>query len=123
MLEAIGAGSQRRVGNKVRGNLLARVSPNRCRRCAQDWADIWAESKELEQVKTDIAAINAEAMATPEEKTPDMELEYATNFPTQLKIVANRTLTAFWRQPDYGFTRLFIHLVVALLTSRPSYCL
>ncbi|KAF8758293.1 ABC transporter [Rhizoctonia solani] len=30
---------------------------------------------------------------------------------------SERTLTAFWRQPDYGFTRLFSHGAIALLTS------
>lgn len=98
MLEAIGAGSQRRVGNK-------------------DWADIWAESKELETTKREITEINKLALETAEDKTPEMELEFATPFMTQVKIVSRRTLTAFWRQPDYGFTRLFVHIIVGLMTS------
>lgn len=43
MLEAIGAGSSRRIGK-------------------QDWADIWLESPELEKVKQTIIQLDAEAL-------------------------------------------------------------
>jgi ABC-type multidrug transport system permease subunit len=34
----------------------------------------------------------------------------------QLKIVQARTNLSFWRSPNYGFTRLFNHVIIALLT-------
>lgn len=36
---------------------------------------------------------------------------------TQLRIVSTRTLTAYWRMPDYEFTRLFNHISISLFTS------
>lgn len=39
----------------------------------------------------------------------------ATPFWTQLKVVVTRTFLAFWRSPDYGFTRLFQHIAIALI--------
>ncbi|ELU43745.1 ABC transporter [Rhizoctonia solani AG-1 IA] len=61
--------------------------------------------------------IKEEAAKHPPEVDPKANDEYATPFIHQLKIVSERTLTAFWRQPDYGFTRLFSHGAIALLTS------
>ena len=90
MLEAIGAGSRRRIGNK-------------------DWADIWRDSPELDVVKEEIAELKRESLARPAEIDPEAQLEYATSFLTQLRIVARRTQVTFWRNPDYGFTRLFNH--------------
>jgi ATP-binding cassette subfamily G (WHITE) protein 2 (SNQ2) len=56
MLEAIGAGSSRKIGNK-------------------DWADIWDDSPEFAAVKEHIQQIKAEALATPDEKDPEAERE------------------------------------------------
>ena len=44
------------------------------------------------------------------------EREFATPLMYQLKIVQKRTNLAFWRSPNYGFTRLFNHVIIALLT-------
>ncbi|KAG9127447.1 hypothetical protein FRC07_013764 [Ceratobasidium sp. 392] len=98
VLEAIGAGSRERVG-------------------PTDWAELWRQSKEFTRVKQEIAQIKEEAAKQPPEVDPKANDEYATPFIYQLKVVSERTLTAFWRQPDYGFTRLFTHGAIALLTS------
>lgn len=96
MLEAIGAGSGRQIGNK-------------------DWADIWADSQELVEVKQRIQELKAEGLAMPEDTDPSLKNEYSTPFLTQLKVVSTRTFMAFWRSPDYGFTRLFNHISIALV--------
>jgi ATP-binding cassette, subfamily G (WHITE), member 2, SNQ2 len=44
------------------------------------------------------------------------EREFATPLMHQLKTVQKRTNLAFWRSPNYGFTRLFNHVIIALLT-------
>mgnify|MGYP006876462369 FL=1 len=36
-------------------------------------------------------------------------------FWVQLKVVVARAFLAFWRSPDYGFTRLFQHISIALV--------
>ncbi|SCZ91281.1 BZ3500_MvSof-1268-A1-R1_Chr1-2g01305 [Microbotryum saponariae] len=98
MLEAIGAGSSRAVGKK-------------------DWADLWLESEELGQVKKEIAELKQHSLALPADSSEDADREFATPFIYQLKVVANRTAIAFYRSPDYGFTRLFNHLAIALCVS------
>ncbi|KAG8704963.1 hypothetical protein FRC08_001922 [Ceratobasidium sp. 394] len=98
VLEAIGAGSRERIG-------------------PTDWAELWRQSKEFARVKQEIAHIKEEAAKHPPEVDPKANEEYATPFMHQLKVVSERTLTAFWRQPEYGFTRLFSHGAIALLTS------
>ncbi|KAG9100824.1 hypothetical protein FRC06_003645 [Ceratobasidium sp. 370] len=98
VLEAIGAGSRERIG-------------------PTDWAELWRQSDEFARVKQEIAHIKEEAAKHPPEVDPKANDEYATPFMHQLKVVSERTLTAFWRQPEYGFTRLFTHGAIALLTS------
>ncbi|SCV67921.1 BQ2448_42 [Microbotryum intermedium] len=98
MLEAIGAGSSRAVGRK-------------------DWVDLWLESEEFVQVKKEIAALKQQSLAMPIDSSQDSDREFATPFSYQLKVVANRTAVAFYRSPDYGFTRLFNHLAIALCVS------
>ncbi|QRW00881.1 ABC-2 type transporter [Ceratobasidium sp. AG-Ba] len=98
VLEAIGAGSRERIG-------------------PTDWAELWRQSDNFARVKQEIAHIKEEAAKHPPEVDPKANDEYATPFMHQLKVVSERTLTAFWRQPDYGFTRLFSHGAIALLTS------
>ena len=44
------------------------------------------------------------------------EREFATPLRHQLKIVQKRTNLAFWRSPNYGFTRLFNHVIIAIIT-------
>ncbi|CCO36958.1 Brefeldin A resistance protein [Rhizoctonia solani AG-1 IB] len=98
MLEAIGAGSRERIG-------------------PTDWAELWRQSENFARVKQEIAEIKEDAARQPAATDPNANKKYATPFMYQLRVVSERTLTAFWRQPEYGFTRLFNHAVVALITS------
>jgi ABC-type multidrug transport system ATPase subunit/ABC-type multidrug transport system permease subunit len=100
MLEAIGAGSAPRVGNR-------------------DWADIWEDSAELAQVKETIIRLKRErqeASGASNVKNSELEREYASPFTHQMKIVSTRMFRSFWRSPNYLFTRLFSHVAVALIT-------
>ncbi|KAI0178681.1 ABC-2 type transporter-domain-containing protein [Hypoxylon sp. FL1284] len=97
MLEAIGAGSSPRVGNR-------------------DWADIWSDSPELANVKDTISQFKETRSAAAAQVDPSMQREYASPLLHQLKIVIRRTNMAFWRSPNYLFTRVFNHIVIALLT-------
>ncbi|QRW26814.1 ABC transporter G family member 11 [Rhizoctonia solani] len=98
MLEAIGAGSRERIG-------------------PTDWAELWRQSENFARVKEEIAEIKEDAARQVAVVDPNANKKYATPFMYQLRVVSERTLTAFWRQPDYGFTRLFTHGVIALITS------
>lgn len=97
MLEAIGAGSAPRIGNR-------------------DWADLWEESPELANVKDAISQMKEARKAAGEEVDLQLQKEYASPLSHQLRVVIRRTNIAYWRSPNYLFTRLFNHLVIALLT-------
>ncbi|KAJ6601432.1 ABC-2 type transporter-domain-containing protein [Mycena vulgaris] len=97
MLEAIGAGTTRRVGDR-------------------DWKDVWLDSPECQKLRDDITAIKSQALARPE---PDKKAlsTYATPFLYQLRIVTARNNLALWRSPDYLFTRLFVCGFISLFVS------
>ena len=84
MLEAIGAGSRHRVGNR-------------------DWADIWKDSPEFAQVKKTITRLKDERSHA------ELDLnagtgEYATPLLYQTKVVLKRMNVTFWRNPNYGMS-------------------
>ena len=97
MLDAIGAGSAPRIGDR-------------------DWADIWEDSPELANVKDDIMQMKDARRAAGEQVNPQLQKEYATPLAYQLKTVMKRTNLAFWRSPNYLFTRLFSHVIIGLVT-------
>lgn len=96
MLDAIGAGQASRIGNK-------------------DWGEIWRSSPELANVKQQIIEIKAERIQDVGSRPKVDEKEYATPLWHQIKIVNARTHLSFWRSPNYGFTRFFNHVAIALL--------
>jgi ATP-binding cassette subfamily G (WHITE) protein 2 (SNQ2) len=97
MLDAIGAGSTPRLGK-------------------DDWADVWRDSAEFAQVKEDIARMKESRSAEVAAAEHVEQKEYATPLWHQIKKVNKRQSLAFWRTPNYGFTRLFNHVIIALLT-------
>lgn len=97
MLDAIGAGSAPRIGKK-------------------DWADVWTESDEFANVKQEIVRIKESRIAEVGSAEPVVQQEYATPLWHQIKLVNRRMNLSFWRTPNYGFTRLFNHVIIALLT-------
>jgi ATP-binding cassette, subfamily G (WHITE), member 2, SNQ2 len=97
MLDTIGAGQSPRVGKR-------------------DWADIFAESPELANVKEQITEMKTKRLAEVGGHVKTEAKEFATPVMHQLKIVQKRTNLAFWRSPNYGFTRLFNHVAIALLS-------
>jgi hypothetical protein len=85
ILQAIGAGSRARVGH-------------------HDWADIWSDSPEFDEVKKQITRIKDER------KVAELDLnmgkgEYATPLLYQVKVVLRRMNITFWRSPNYGRPR------------------
>jgi len=96
MLEAIGAGSRKRIGG--------------------DWHEKWVNSPEFAEVKEEIVRLKTAALAQPEEKDTNHN-QYATSFMFQLRKVLNRTNIALWRNADYQWTRLFAHIAIALVVT------
>ena len=97
MLDAIGAGQAPRIGNT-------------------DWGEIWRSSSELVNLKEEVRMIKQQRIQEVGKNRKTEEKEYATPLWHQIKIVNRRTQLSFWRSPNYGFTRLFNHVAVALIT-------
>ncbi|KAI5802957.1 ABC-2 type transporter-domain-containing protein [Geopyxis carbonaria] len=97
MLDAIGAGQAARIG-------------------PTDWAELWRDSAELAAVKARITAMKSTRQAAIAAAPAPDEMEYATPLLFQIRAVMARTHLSFWRTPNYGFTRLFNHIAIALLT-------
>lgn len=97
MLDAVGAGQAARIGDR-------------------DWADIFADSPELANIKDRISQMKTQRLAEVGETTHEDEREFATPLMHQLRVVQARTNLAFWRSPNYGFTRLFNHVIIAIIT-------
>lgn len=97
MLDAIGAGQAARIGDR-------------------DWADIWKSSEELANVKAEITRLKDLRISEVGAAPPEDQQEYSTPLGYQVVQVMKRTNLAFWRTPNYGFTRLFNHGAIALLT-------
>ncbi|CAD6503294.1 BgTH12-02961 [Blumeria graminis f. sp. triticale] len=97
MLEAIGAGTGAQIGSG-------------------DWADIWANSSEFARIKEDIMQMKARRLEEVQANVRMEEKEFAAPFLHQMKVVQRRTHLSFWRSPNYGFTRLFNHVIIALMT-------
>ncbi|KAI5794530.1 ABC transporter [Pyronema domesticum] len=97
MLDAIGAGQAPRIGDR-------------------DWADIWRSSEELANVKEEISAMKQQRIAEIASVPEVTQSQYATPLTYQIAQVVKRMNLMFWRTPNYGFTRLFNHVVIALLT-------
>jgi ATP-binding cassette, subfamily G (WHITE), member 2, SNQ2 len=95
MLDAIGAGQASRIGNR-------------------DWADIFAESPEFTNIKEQISQMKSARLRKVGGHVEADAKEFATPLMHQLKIVQKRANLSLWRSPNYGFTRLFNHVALAL---------
>lgn len=97
MLDAIGAGVAARIGDR-------------------DWGEIWRDSPELAATKEAIVQMKRTRQQDVANVAQAEQKEYATPLWHQIKVVSWRTHLAFWRSPNYGFTRLFNHVAIALLS-------
>src|SRR5690606_38323429 len=73
-------------------------------------------SPEFAQAKETIVQIRDERIRAAKPMHAKLEREYASPLMHQMREVTSRMNTAFWRSPDYEFTRLVNHLIVSLLT-------
>ncbi|KAI8338366.1 ABC-2 type transporter-domain-containing protein [Chlamydoabsidia padenii] len=78
----------------------------------QDWADIWAGSKEALALKEELDHIHATADTCPARHSDT----YATSLWSQFKLVHSRMALAYWRSPDYNVGRFLNVIITALVT-------
>jgi ATP-binding cassette subfamily G (WHITE) protein 2 (SNQ2) len=93
-LDTIGAGSTPAIGKK-------------------DWANVWRESPEATKIKADINHLQRSPTGTGANFTQSGG-EYSTSFIFQTFLVCKRTTLAYYRSPNYGYTRVINHILVAL---------
>ncbi|KAH8807222.1 ABC-2 type transporter [Xylogone sp. PMI_703] len=74
-----------------------------------DWGDIWEESPELANMKQERSVVGRLL-------NPGIQKEFASPLIHQLKVVIHRTNVAYWRSPNFLFTRFFSHVVISLIT-------
>ena len=98
MLDAIGAGLTPRVGDR-------------------DWAEIWRDSSEFRETINEIERIKTKAVKRQDVENKSTPPRFATPFSYQLRVVTKRSFVGLWRSPNYVYTRVFIHAVVALILS------
>jgi ABC-type multidrug transport system ATPase subunit/ABC-type multidrug transport system permease subunit len=102
MLDTIGAG------------IAPRVNPDGDPH--KDWADTWRESEELAWTKEHIIQLKADRTREVSSTPVTSQQEYATPLWHQIQVVCWRQSLSFWRTPNYGFTRMWNHFIVAFLT-------
>lgn len=84
---------------------------------SRNWGAIWRESLELANDKEEMFQIKTDRMQSVHSQKVVEEKEYATPLWHQIKVVNKRAHLAFWRSPNYCFTRFFNHVSIALITS------
>jgi ATP-binding cassette subfamily G (WHITE) protein 2 (SNQ2) len=74
------------------------------------------KSEEFAEVKRHIVQVKEQRTIDVGNAEVVTQKEYATPMSFQIKQVVKRQNLSFWRTPNYGFTRLFNHVIIALLT-------
>ncbi|KAG0143493.1 hypothetical protein CROQUDRAFT_48718 [Cronartium quercuum f. sp. fusiforme G11] len=97
MLEAIGAGTSVQMGGE------------------KDWAERWLESEEHAENLREIERLKVDSLVQTTDGPVDQARIYAQPFWFQLKTVMTRTNLAYYRNPNYQFTRLYTHVSMGLL--------
>jgi ATP-binding cassette subfamily G (WHITE) protein 2 (SNQ2) len=79
----------------------------------RDWNSIWSKSPEQVAVVEELARIKATCLAKPS-AIKDDHSSFATPLLTQLRLVTQRQQVALWRNPDYVWNKIFLHVSSAL---------
>ena len=95
-LDVVGAGSRLNVTN--------------------DWAQIWTNSEPREK-RTPILNAMASASSIAQQVPTRYDQTYATSFFVQLRVILHRTWLFYWREPDYGTSKLLMNIGNSLLNS------
>lgn len=80
-----------------------------------DWGEIWKNSEECKRVTEDIEAMHQElAGIAATEDSSELKGQFAAPYFVQLWEVFKRTLTYFWRSPDYVLSKIALQVVGGL---------
>ncbi|KAH7148162.1 ABC multidrug transporter [Fusarium sp. MPI-SDFR-AT-0072] len=84
-----------------------------------DWPQKWLDSNEFSQTMAELTALNASASAGNADHTATDQEEdvndFANPFLYQIRLVTQRQLVALWRNPDYVWNKIGLHVTNALV--------
>ncbi|EFW98765.1 ABC multidrug transporter [Grosmannia clavigera kw1407] len=88
-----------------------------------DWPQEWLHSDEYKQTIEELDALNDSSAETDESKTgvavraelvEENNSDFATTLPYQIVLVTQRQLVSLWRNPDYAWNKISLHITNAL---------
>jgi len=80
---------------------------------AVDWSQIWIDSDERRYVMKELEALNSSYESSTGEDH-DVTRNFATPKSFQIQMVTKRQLTALWRNPDYIWNKILLHVFYAI---------
>ncbi|KAL4799196.1 ABC-2 type transporter-domain-containing protein [Aspergillus venezuelensis] len=78
-----------------------------------DWVDVWNNSPERAQAIADLEEINRINQAHPGEED---KASFATSRWYQFNMVLHRLMIKLWREPDYMWNKIILHIFAALFS-------
>ena len=81
-----------------------------------DWAQIWLNSETREKRRPFLEQVTSISL-TEQRTLAKYDRTYATPFYVQLSVVLRRTWLYYWREPDYGTSKLLMNMGNSLLNS------
>ena len=79
-----------------------------------DWARAWSESPEAEEVDEDIALINTQSPSLSDFED-NTDCEFNATLGEQTRLLTIRKLKHQWRSVSYIYSKLWVHVIAALL--------
>ena len=79
-----------------------------------DWAQIWSESEDRAKRRLTLDEMTATSL-TENPSSAKADHAYGTQFHTQLAVILRRTWLYYWRDPDYGTSKLLMNIGNALV--------
>jgi len=104
------------AADKNVADLLIEVTARNSKSSKQkDWCDVWSHSPEAAAVLDKINTISRTNTTSNTLNTTGRDTGYASSTKTQTLLLTRRTLTQYWRTPDYIYSRLYCSFFHALL--------
>lgn len=75
-----------------------------------DWADVWKNSNEHEQLVKELARIKSEGDGGEREESEEDKETFAASTWTQMKQVVKRGSVSLWRDTDYVTNKVALHI-------------
>ncbi|KKK25725.1 ABC drug exporter AtrF [Aspergillus rambellii] len=79
-----------------------------------DWVDVWNKSEQRERVVAELEELNRINQANAGEK--EDQSSFATSRWYQFRIVLQRIMIQLWREPDYMWNKIILHIFAALFS-------